>query len=163
MDVIPIGSSIRSRTCLTITLDWSRGSRRTSALLDSGAEESILDAGAAACWGIPLVEISRPLVANSLNSQKIDHITQATVPLKLLISGNHQKTISLLMIDTPHSPVILGHLWMVTHNLEMDWKRHKILVWSPVCSTRCLRKVHSPVSAPWREEAPNLDKVPSLT
>ena len=66
-----------------------------SGLLDSGAKESFLDAEAAARWAIPLVEVSRPLVANSLNGQNIGRITKATVPLHLLISGNHQETISL--------------------------------------------------------------------
>ena len=97
VSVIPIDFSTRSQTCLHITLDWSGGSKKT------------------ACWGIPLVEISRPLVANSLNGQRIGRITKATIPLRLLISGYHQETVSLLIIDTPHTPVVLGHSWMVTH------------------------------------------------
>ena len=36
---------------------------KTSALLDSGAEDSFLDATVAAQWGVPLVEVSKPLVA----------------------------------------------------------------------------------------------------
>ena len=106
--VIPIKSSTQSRTYLPVTLNWTGGSKKTSVLIDSGAEESFFDAGAAAHWGIPLVEVSRPLVANSLNGQGIRCITKATIPLCLLISSNHQETISLLIIDTPHSPVILG-------------------------------------------------------
>ena len=56
-------------------------------------------------------------------------------------------------------PVVLGHPWMVKHNPEMDWKRHEILGWSPVCSTSCLLKAHSLTSAPWLEETPNLARV----
>ena len=111
-----IESSTRSHICLPVTLNWTGGTKRTSALLDSGAEESFLDAEAAVRWGIPLVEVSRPLVANSLNGQNIGGITKATIPLHLLVSGNHQETISLLIIDTPYSPVILGHPWMVKHS-----------------------------------------------
>ena len=48
---------------------------------------------------------------------------------------------------------------MVIHNPELDWKRHEILGWSPVCSTRCMLKAHSPASAPRLEETPNLAKV----
>ena len=105
----PIESSTRSRTCLPVTLNWTEVTKRTLALLDSGAEESFLDAKAAVHWGIPVVEVSRPLVANSPNNQNIGRITKATIPLRLLISDNNQETISLLIIDTPHSPVILGH------------------------------------------------------
>ena len=86
-------SSTRSRTCLPVTLEWPGGSQETSALLDSGAEERFLDAETATRWGIPLVEVSSPLVANSLNGQNIGRITKATIPLKLHISGNHQEKI----------------------------------------------------------------------
>ena len=127
-------SSTHSCTCLPVTLVWPGGTRRMLALLDSGAKESFLDTETAARWGIPLVEVSRPLVANSLNGQNIGRITKATIPLQLHISGNHQEEISLLIIDTPHSPVILGHLWMVKHSPEIDWGKHEILGWSTACS-----------------------------
>ena len=78
MGVIPIESSTRSRTCLTVTINWTGGTKKTSALLDSGAEESFLDTGATGRWGIPLLEVSHPLVANSLNGQRLGRITKAT-------------------------------------------------------------------------------------
>ena len=160
MAVIPVESSTRSRTCLPVILNWTGGTKRTSALLDSGAEERFMGGGATARWGIPFVEISRPLVANSLNGQRLGHTTKATIQLRLLVSGNNQETISLLIIDMPHLPVVLGHLWMVKYNPELDWKRHEILGWSPVCSTSCLLKAHSLTSALWLEEALNLARVP---
>ena len=49
--IFSIESSTRSRTCLPVTLDWLEGTRKTSALLDSGAEESFLDAETAVRWG----------------------------------------------------------------------------------------------------------------
>ena len=113
----------------------ARGARKTSALLDSGAEESFLDATVSAQWGVPLVEVSKPLVASSLNGQQLGHITQATRPLKMRLSGNHQEEISLLIINIPHSPVVLGHPWMAKHRPHVDWARHE---WDPSCSSRCL-------------------------
>ena len=53
-----------------------------------------------------LVEISRSLVANSLNGRSA---ASPNHHLKLHTSGNHQETIFLLISDTPDSPVILGH------------------------------------------------------
>ena len=127
---------------------------------------SFLDAGAAARWGIPLVEVSRPLVAKSLIGQRIGQITKATVSLHLLktrqssrkdFTAHHRHS----AFWSRHSAFwILRHPWMVTHNPELDWKRHEILGWSPICSTRCLLKAHSATSAPRLEEAPNLAKVP---
>ena len=114
--VFSIKSSTYSRTCLPVILDWLGGTWKTSALLDSGVKDSFLDAETAIRWGIPRVEVFCPLVANSLNGQNIGRITKATIPLRFCISGNHQEEILLLIIDTPHSPVILGHPWMVKHS-----------------------------------------------
>ena len=160
MGVYQLDSSNRRHTCLPVTLEWSGKARKTSALLDSGAEDSFLDATVAAQWGVPLVEVSKPLVASSLNGQRIGHITKATRPLKMRISGNHQEEISLLIIDTPHSPEVLCHPWMVKHKPQVDWARHEILEWDASCSSLCLQKAHAPVVTPQREESPNLAKVP---
>ena len=86
-----LDSSNRRQTCLPVTLAWAGRSRKTSALLDSGAEESFMDATVATKWGVPLVEVSKPLVASSLNVQRLGRITQATRPLTMRISGNHQE------------------------------------------------------------------------
>ena len=160
MGAFQLDSSNRRRTCLPVTLEWGGRSRRTSALLDSGAEASFMDATAAAKWGVPLVEVSTPLVARSLNGQRLGRITQTTRPLTLRISGNHQEEVSLLIIDTPHSPIVLGHPWMAKHRPKVDWARHEILEWDPSCSSRCLKKAHAPVVTPPREEPPNLEGVP---
>ena len=99
-------------------------------------------------------------MANSLNGQNIGHITKATIPIQLQVSGNHKEKISLLIIDTPHSPVILGHPWMVKHSPEVDWAKHEIIGWSTRCATRCLQEAPSPAAVPRLEEVLNLAKVP---
>ena len=96
-------------------------------------------------------------MANSLNGQNIGRITKAIIPIQLQISGNHKEKISLLIIDTPHSPVILGHPWIVKHGPEV---RHEILGWSTRCANRCLQETHSPAAVPRLEAVPNLEKVP---
>ena len=99
-----IDTSTRSRTCLPVTLDWPGRSQKTSALLDSGAEESFIDGKTANRWGIPLVQRSRPLLANSLNGQNIGRIMKATILIQLQVSGNHKEKISLLIIGHPPLP-----------------------------------------------------------
>ena len=106
------------------------------------------------------MEVSKPLVARSLNGQRLGRISQATVPVRMKLSGNHQEEISLLIIDTPHSPVVLGHPWMARHRPRVDWSRHEILDWDPACSSRCLQKAYTPVVTPRREEPPDPAKVP---
>ena len=102
------------------------------------------------------VEVSKPLVANSLNGQHIGRITRTTIPMTLWISGNHQERLSQLIIDSPHSPVVLGHPWMAKPHPRVDWAKHEIL-----CSTRCLRKAHSPAAVPQDEEVLNFEKLPA--
>ena len=153
-----LDSSNRRRTCLSVTLEWAGRAQKTSALLDSGAEESFLDATVAAQWGVPLVEVSKLLVASSLNGQRLGRITKATRPLRMRILGNHQEKISLLIIDTPHSPVVLGHPWMAKHRPQVDWARHEILEWDPSCSSRCLKQAHAPVVTSQWEESQNPER-----
>ena len=157
--VSQLESSTKNRTCLPVTLEWPGEVQKTSALLDSGAEESFLNTETAAHWGVPLVEVSKPLVANSLNGQNIGRTTRTTIPLKLQISGNHQEMISFLIIDTPHSPIILGHPWMAKHRPRVDWGKNEIPGWDTSCSTRSLLKAHSPAAVPPKEEVLNLEKV----
>ena len=88
-------------------------------------------------------------------------ITRATRPLRMRIAGNHQEEISLLIINTLHSPVVLGHPWMARHRPQIDWARHEIQEWDPSCSSRCLGKAHASVVTPQREESPNLARVPT--
>ena len=111
--------------------------------------------------GSPPSSSSKQLVANSLNGQHIRRITRTTIPLTLKISGNHQERLSLMIIDTPHSPVVLGPPWMAKHCPRVDWAKHEILGWDTSCSTRCLRKAHSPAAVPQEEEVLNLEKVPA--
>ena len=148
MGVYQLDSSNRRRNCLPVTLEWPGRARKTSALLDSGAEESFLDATVVAQWGVPLVEVSKPRVASSLNGQ-----TTQDEDLGEPSGGD-------LPPDNQH-PAFSGHAGPpVDGEAQVDWARHKILEWDPSCSSRCLQKAHAPVATPQREEAPNLAKVP---
>lgn len=128
-----------------------------------GAEESFVNAGAARQWGIPSQRIERPRAANSLNDQQIGSITHSTLTLKMLVSGNHQEIIQPYVIDSPHTPVILGHPWMTTHNPEIDWGRHVIHGWKSTCLLKCLNKAHSPVPTQQLKEIPDLTEFLSST
>ena len=75
-----------------------------------------------------------------------------TVPVNLLVSGNHHKTISLLVITCPFSPVVLGYPWLKTHNPQIDWGTGRVLSWSTHCLSQCLRSAQSP-------RAPELEPV----
>ena len=58
---IPVKNSSRARTCLPVSLDWGGGSRKTSALLDSGAEDNFLDTALRLVGEFPLWPLSAHL------------------------------------------------------------------------------------------------------
>ena len=85
-----------------------------------------------------------------------------TVPVNLLVSGNHHELISLLVISSPFSPVVLGYPWFQTHNPQVDWRTGRVMSWIMLCLSQCLRSAQSP-RGPELEAAaapPDLSSVP---
>ena len=64
-------------------------------------------------------------------------VTSATTPLRLRV-GNHNKTISLHLLDSPEFPVVLGFPWLNRPNPHIDWPTGSILEWGPTCHATCL-------------------------
>lgn len=65
-------------------------------------------------------------------------VTQRTLPVTPLLSGNHSETISLYLIPSPMSPVVLGLTWLELHNPHIDWFTSSIINWSLFCHSHCL-------------------------
>ena len=62
---------------------------------------------------------------------QLEEVRHATVPIKVLISGNHQEEIILLVMSSLRVPLVLGRPWMRKHNPQVDWSRGLITGWSP--------------------------------
>ena len=52
-------------------------------------------------------------------------IIEETNPLELIV-GSHREKIVLNLMSSPQHPVILGLLWLVTHNPIVDWRTQSI-------------------------------------
>jgi hypothetical protein len=89
-------------------------------------------------------------------------VERRTVPVKLLVSGNHHESISLLVITSPFSPVVLGYPWLKTHNPQMDWGTGRVVSWSTHCLSHCLPSAQSPRAPELASAAvpPDLSSVP---
>ena len=59
------------------------------------------------------------------------------------MSGNHRERISFLLIDSPHSLIILGLPWLQVHNPQINWRGERILRWSVECHALCLKSAES--------------------
>ncbi|KAI2649094.1 Transposon Tf2-9 polyprotein [Labeo rohita] len=68
--------------------------RLKAALVDSGADDSFLDAKFASQAGILTVPLDSPISVNALDGKFLAQITHRTVPLLLVLSGNHQKVVN---------------------------------------------------------------------
>lgn len=110
---------------------------------------------------IPTVSLRHKVSVTALNGQSLPDITHSTIPVTLVTSGNHTETIEFLLTDSPMTPVVLGHPWLVRNNPRVDWGQSSVYAWSENCYASCLVSACSPVSCvSLQDEAVNLSNVP---
>lgn len=89
------------------------------ALIDLGAEVSFIDESWALKQGIPLVDLKDPATVFALDGSVHSKVRRTTIPVSLTVLGNHQETISFLIFQSPFTPVVLGHPWLMQHNPQI--------------------------------------------
>ena len=114
-------------------LAWGLETLSVGALLDSGADECLIDVTLAHQAGIPLEPMDETLSTQALDGHSMGKITHRTAPLSLTLSGNHIETIQLLVIHAPMAPLVLGRPWLNKHDPKMNWSSGRILGWSAAC------------------------------
>lgn len=131
-------------------------------LIDSGADDSFMDSTFADQLGLKSIPLDCPLVANALDGRPLATVTHKTVPVELVISGNHREKVSFNLLHSPHSAVILGLPWLRLHNPHFDWLTCKVLSWSTYCHSHCLLSaVSAPEDPAGSPEPPDLSLVPA--
>lgn len=135
------------------------------ALVDSGADENLLDSNLVAQAGILVEPLSTPVDANALNGELLAQVTHRTEFLQLLLSGNHRETIQFHVMPSSRAPIVLGLPWLQKHNPHIDWSAGKVVSWSSFCHASCLQSALSPVDAvspSSASEPPDLTSIPSV-
>lgn len=91
-------------------------------------------------------------------------VTHHTIPLYLVLSGNHCKLIQFKVISSPGTLLVLGHSWLNKQRLDwIDWSDGRIITWSPLCYSSCLNSALPPTvsaSAPPTLSPPDLSSMP---
>ncbi|MPV02325.1 hypothetical protein FVA96_24315, partial [Escherichia coli] len=105
-------------------------------LIDSGADESLIDWGLAQRLGLRVDPLSKPVKASALNGSALFTITHVTEPVELRIT-NHWERIQLYLIHSPLHHLILGFPWLIHHNPHINWRTGDIMVWGEGCRTQC--------------------------
>lgn len=100
----PLAAS-HARIQLNAFLLWNQDSLLLLSLVDSGADDNFIDSPLVMQAGIPTKEVPIPNDINTLDGKLLAHVTHWTVPITLLLSGNHSETIQWNVIPSPHSPV----------------------------------------------------------
>ena len=91
--------------------------------------------------GIETELLDSPITAKALNGRLLARVERRTVPVRLVLSGNHHESLSLHVIDSPFTPVVLGYPWFQLHNPKIDWRVGGITAWSTYCHSNCLLSV----------------------
>ncbi len=138
MSVTPVTDSPVFRTQLPAMVKWGPFSRPCSALVDSGAEGNFIDATLVARWGIPTTPLKKELIARALNGTILTQVTHVTSPVSLTVSGNHCEEIAFYLLESPSTPIVLGHPWLVRHSPHIGWAENSVLAWSSFCHKFCL-------------------------
>ena len=144
------------------TLQWGHKSVTVGAYLDSGADDSFIDGEFASQAGISLVPLDISLPAQALDGHPLGPITHRTEVLSLSLSGNHSEAISLLVLNAPIAPLVLGRTWLRRHDPHISWSTGKILEWSTACHANCLRSAVPPAVSPKPVAPPDLSNVPPV-
>ena len=151
-----VTDSSASNPGVSARISWGGTQLQVPVLLDSGSDANFLCPTLVRRLGIPTVPLASPMRPFAITGVQLEEVRRATVPIKVLVSGNHQEEIVL------RASLVLGRPWMRNYNPQVDWSRGLIMGWSPQCHATCLqsaaRKWSAP-SAPARA-SPDLSSIP---
>ena len=106
------------------------------ALIDSGADESLLDWGLAKQLGLETQCLDNAIKASSLNGRELFTITHVTEPVTVSIE-NHTEQITFFLFRSHTHTLVLGHPWLIKHNPRLDWPTGWVTEWCRECVGRC--------------------------
>ena len=146
-----------------VYLTWGLETLTVGALLDSGADECLIDVTLARQAGNPLECMDTTLSAQALDRHVLGKILDHIIPISLTISGNHVENFQFFVLHGPTAPLVLGRPWLNLHDPHVSWSTGRILGWSKVCHATRLRSAPSPPSgARPTHSPPDLSAVPSV-
>ena len=152
-----------SQHAITARVSWEGPQVQVPVLLDSGSDASFICSTLVRRMGISMVPLAEPLRPCATTGIPLEEVRRATIPVKVLVSGNHQEEMVFLVMSSPRLPLVLGRSWMHVQNPQVDWNQGIITGWSPRCQTSCLLSAaeHFSATPPRITSPPDLSSVPS--
>ena len=152
-------NSVLKNNHFPITLSWGNQTLSVGALIDSGADDCLIDHEFAIQAGIPLSKLPIPLSVQALNGNLLGKVTQQTASLSLITSGNHSETIRFKTLHHSSAPVVLGRPWLIKHDPLISWASGEIKAWGKSCFLNCLRSATPPSNGACRQDDTSRDKL----
>ena len=106
------------------------------ALIDSGADESLMDWGLARRLGLKIEFLERPVRASSLNGMELFLITHISEPVHLHVN-DHKELLRFYLFRSFSHSLVLGQSWLLNHNPHIDWRTGEIRGWGESCTQTC--------------------------
>lgn len=82
-----------------------QGSQDLATLIDTVSDTNIIDNDLA-------LRLPVTVPANGLDGHLIGTVTDQTVPIHMLLSGNHDENIQFHILSSPRHPLFLGFPWL---------------------------------------------------
>jgi len=95
-------------------------------LIDSGADERLMDWGLSKRLGLKIKTFAQPIKASALNGNALFNITHVTEPAVLSIN-NHTELMHFFLFYLPARTLVLEHPWLARHDPHIDWPTGKIM------------------------------------
>lgn len=131
-------TDVKPRMLLPISLLLGQVTHTSQALVNSGAEQNLIDRDLADQLQITLFELNPSIPVKALNNQVFSYITHRTTPVTVVTSGNHRETLIFYMCQSLDTAILLGFPWLKHHNPHLDWVGQRVVSWSPFCHANCL-------------------------
>jgi len=109
--------------------------RTVKALLDSGATGMFMSKSLAQKGGYKLIKLDRPLQVRNVDSTgNSGGVITHEVEVNIFYKG-HVKKVQMDVCELGKTDVILGMLWLVAYNPEINWEKEEVRMmrYSPLC------------------------------
>ena len=134
-----LSSGFPPRTLTQVQVKIDRHVLTQGVLIDSGADESLMDWGLAKKWNCGVIPLTQPLKASALDGRLLFTVTHCTMPIEVTVNATHTEHMTFHLFDSAQHPLILGYPWLVKHNPHIDWRSGRVKGWGEDCKHFCLR------------------------
>ena len=166
-----LSSAVPPRLLTQVKLTVNNQTVIQGVLVDSGADESLMDWNLARQHGVKTVPLTQPVNASALDGRLLFKVTHRTAPIQVTINDHHTELMQFHLFDSAQHPLVLGVPWLKKHNPHIDWRSGKIKGWGEECEDSCTRSKptqkgssevpRTGLSTGSDSDYPDLSKVPS--